>query len=629
MLFFLSTLLLLQQPDSLEAARVQARREVAEASASIKGESLRQEGDVADAIRSFSGLQLKDYGGLGGLKTINLRSLSSAHTGVYLDGIPIDNAQNGQVDLGRLSTEGLESISLYQGQRTSQLQGAREYGSANALYLQSAVPERSELSFRLRGGSFGALNPSLQAHWKISDLLAARLQLRALRSDGQYPFHVADFRILPDGSIRGYDSLMFRQNCDIKAFGGAAQLFVRPSGGQYQAQVQYYDSERGIPGPVYKQADTYPLSLDRQADRNLLVQAGGQQQISPSLGLMLRARYSSDILHYLDVGELDPAVSAAWDYELRSVYASTALSWNLCSFLELGAAADFQGEWLHSMTDHSRRSLYTAVSTRWTLPGKVLANLSLQYLLSDGAGHFGFLSPALVVSWDPSPEWSFGGFLKRSCRLPSFNELYYTNASERDVLPEDVWQLCTDWAWKAKRGKWSWSAREELYLNYVNNKLVCVPNGSLFRWSVYNLGAVRIIGDEISASLGWDNGRLSAGGTARYIFQWAKDRDTGLQVPYIPLHSASFDLYAGIGIFRLDVQGFLSGTRYSALSQRREYVMAPWTVWDVKLSCRPVRDLNLGIRIRNIGDSRYELIKQYPLPGVHVMASAEWTFGIF
>ncbi|MBO7397318.1 MAG: Plug domain-containing protein, partial [Bacteroidales bacterium] len=115
MLFFLSTLLLLQQPDSLEAARVQARREVAEASASIKGESLRQEGDVADAIRSFSGLQLKDYGGLGGLKTINIRSLSSAHTGVYLDGIPIDNAQNGQVDLGRLSTEGLESISLYQG----------------------------------------------------------------------------------------------------------------------------------------------------------------------------------------------------------------------------------------------------------------------------------------------------------------------------------------------------------------------------------------------------------------------------------------------------------------------------------------------------------------------------------
>ena len=30
---------------------------------------------VADAIRYFSGVQLKDYGGIGGLKTINVRSL--------------------------------------------------------------------------------------------------------------------------------------------------------------------------------------------------------------------------------------------------------------------------------------------------------------------------------------------------------------------------------------------------------------------------------------------------------------------------------------------------------------------------------------------------------------------------
>lgn len=30
---------------------------------------------VADAIRYFSGVQIKDYGGIGGLKTVNVRSL--------------------------------------------------------------------------------------------------------------------------------------------------------------------------------------------------------------------------------------------------------------------------------------------------------------------------------------------------------------------------------------------------------------------------------------------------------------------------------------------------------------------------------------------------------------------------
>ena len=35
---------------------------------------------VADALRYFSGVQLKDYGGVGGIKTINVRSMGSQHS---------------------------------------------------------------------------------------------------------------------------------------------------------------------------------------------------------------------------------------------------------------------------------------------------------------------------------------------------------------------------------------------------------------------------------------------------------------------------------------------------------------------------------------------------------------------
>ena len=50
---------------------------------------------VADAIRYFSGVQLKDYGGVGGLKTVDVRSMGSNHMGVFYDGIQLGNAQNG------------------------------------------------------------------------------------------------------------------------------------------------------------------------------------------------------------------------------------------------------------------------------------------------------------------------------------------------------------------------------------------------------------------------------------------------------------------------------------------------------------------------------------------------------
>ena len=60
----------------------------------LSGEKLRTLGthSIADAIRYFSGVQIKDYGGIGGLKTINVRSLGSQHVGVFYDGVELGNA---------------------------------------------------------------------------------------------------------------------------------------------------------------------------------------------------------------------------------------------------------------------------------------------------------------------------------------------------------------------------------------------------------------------------------------------------------------------------------------------------------------------------------------------------------
>ena len=56
---------------------------------------------VADAIRYFAGVQIKDSGGVGGVKTIDVRSMGTNHLGVFYDGIQLGNAQNGQIDLGK------------------------------------------------------------------------------------------------------------------------------------------------------------------------------------------------------------------------------------------------------------------------------------------------------------------------------------------------------------------------------------------------------------------------------------------------------------------------------------------------------------------------------------------------
>lgn len=96
---------------------------------------------VADAMRYFAGVQIKDYGGIGGLKTVNVRSLGTNHTGVFYDGVQLGNAQNGQIDLGRFSLDNMEALQLYNGQKSSILQPAKDFASASAVYLQTRKPE--------------------------------------------------------------------------------------------------------------------------------------------------------------------------------------------------------------------------------------------------------------------------------------------------------------------------------------------------------------------------------------------------------------------------------------------------------------------------------------------------------
>lgn len=82
---------------------------------------------VADAIRYFSGIQIKDYGGIGGLKTVNIRGLGTQHVGVFYDGVQLGNAQNGQIDLGRFSLDNMEAVSLYNGQKSAIFQSAKDF----------------------------------------------------------------------------------------------------------------------------------------------------------------------------------------------------------------------------------------------------------------------------------------------------------------------------------------------------------------------------------------------------------------------------------------------------------------------------------------------------------------------
>src|SRR5690554_464844 len=140
---------------------------------------------VADAIRYFSGIQVKDYGGIGGLKTVDIRSMGTHHVGVFYDGIQLGNAQNGQIDLGRFSLDNLEGISLYNGQKSDIFQPAKDFGSSGSVYLRSRTPsfsrdKNNHLKAVIKTGSFDLINPSFLYEHKLNDHMSASLNVEQI-----------------------------------------------------------------------------------------------------------------------------------------------------------------------------------------------------------------------------------------------------------------------------------------------------------------------------------------------------------------------------------------------------------------------------------------------------------------
>lgn len=52
--------------------------------------------DISDALHRLPGVNIRDYGGAGGMKTVSVRGFGTTHTGVIYDGIVLSDCQSGK-----------------------------------------------------------------------------------------------------------------------------------------------------------------------------------------------------------------------------------------------------------------------------------------------------------------------------------------------------------------------------------------------------------------------------------------------------------------------------------------------------------------------------------------------------
>lgn len=604
--------------------------------------------NIADALRYFSGIQIKDYGGVGGLKTVNIRSMGTNHVGVFYDGIELGNAQNGTVDLGRFSLDNMESVTLYNGQKSAIFQPAKDFGSAGSIYLQSRTPQfkgekRHNVKAAFKTGSFGLVNPSFLWEHRLSQNVSSSLSAEYMYTTGKYKF---TYRVK-----NGYDTTAVRQNGDVNAVRIEGGLFGKFKGGYWRMKGYFYRSERGYPGAIVRNKFTHE---DRQWDTNTFFQGSMKKDFSPCYSLLLNVKYAYDYLHYLADPNRDESLMYTNNhYYQHEVYTSTANRITLFPWWSLNFSTDYQFNLLNAdLKDFAyprRHSFLFAGATAFDFHKLKMQASLLSTVVHDEVTRLARKAADSKVKWTPTAilsyrpfypiDFNLRAFYKRIFRMPTLNDLYYTFIGNTDLEPEYTNQYNIGFTY-SKDFTHTWLKRIEIqtdfYYNEVENKIIATPTSNFFRWTMINLGKVEIRGIDVAVQTEWQLGReLFLNGRVNYTYQKAQDFTNpedefyGGQIPYIPWHSGSANLNASFRRWEANYSFIYTGERYSSSANIPVNYQLPWYTSDCSIAYRhPLRKGNLKatLEVNNLLNQQYEVVACYPMPGINFRAIIKYSF---
>lgn len=601
--------------------------------------------NVADALRYFSGIQIKDYGGVGGLKTVNIRSMGTNHVGVFYDGIELGNAQNGTVDLGRFSLDNMESVTLYNGQKSAIFQPAKDFGSSGSIYLQTRTPQFEEgkkynVRASFKTGSFGVANPSVLWEQKLGQRISSSFSAEYLHSSGKYKF---TYRMQ-----EGYDTTAVRQNGDLNALRVEGGLFGQLKQGYWKAKAYLYNSERGYPGAIVRNKFSHE---DRQWDTNFFTQGTFKKDFTQWYSLLANAKYAYDYLHYLaDPNKDESLMYVNNHYYQQEVYTSVANRFNLFSWWEASFSADYQFNLLNAdLRDFvypRRHTLLASIATAMRFKQVELQASLLETFVHDTSSGTPApdkqkLTPSFFVSWRPFPQSGLNlrGFYKRIFRMPTLNDLYYTFVGNINLEPEFTTQYDLGFTYnRTFNNTWlrSLEVQTDVYYNEVENKIVATPTSNFFRWTMVNLGNVEIRGVDVALQTGWKIGRdLTVSNRINYTYQRAQDFTDpksefyGGQIPYIPWHSGSAVVNLQWRSWEANYSFIYTGERYSSQANIPYNYQLPWYTSDFSVS-KGLKvwkgDLKLTLEVNNLLNQQYEVVACYPMPGTNFKLIAQYNF---
>lgn len=588
--------------------------------------------DISDALHRLPGINIRDYGGAGGMKTVSVRGFGTTHTGVIYDGIVLSDCQSGKIDLSRYSLDNVGSLSLIVGDNSDIFVPAKASASAASIIISSmSVPGPMDslwhVTGQMRFGSFGTYNP----YFKVGKSLTPKFSFSVIgeytHAKNNYPFTLENGKLVT--RERRNNSMMNSWHGEINT-----RWRLTPAS-MLDAKVYYYDNNRQLPGPVILYN---PICHEKLRDRNFFGQLTYKNLSLSKFSFQGLAKFNWDASLYHDEDGKYPGGILDEDYFQREVYVSGSALYVPTDKLVFNYSADYfynnlttnqmevVGPWRHSVL----QSFTGKFQNSW-----LLATARLLWSIYDNGVKEGIsskdenkLSPSLSVSVQPMRNRLF--FIRASYknifRMPTFNETYYFRMGSTSLKPEDTDQFNFGLTWQYNSTNWlnALVLTGDVYYNNVKDKIVALPT-NMFIWTMTNMDKARAFGVDVTASATFNIARRqSLVFAGNYSWQRVQPRtsptdpDYNKQVAYTPIHSGAASLSWENPWVDVVVHTTGASDRYGTssnlpITRIKGYMeMGAALIRSFKIKRNTI---DLRFDLTNILDTQYEIVGNYPMPG--------------
>jgi vitamin B12 transporter len=589
-------------------------------------------GDAGQLMTLFPGMQLRSYGGLGGLKTMSFRSLGANHTSVVIDRFALSQTQSGQTDLGQLPVDFVRQISVVYNAGTSVNYPVHSKLAGIIVDVQTRhlpfYSDTLQLAAGTQIGSFGQRDAHLflgfeRSKWRF----AASGKIRAF--EGDYPFSYMN--ALAKVSTK-------RKNGYLEDRYGTASVTFRPNEkNMLHLNGSVAGFRKGLPGAVVFYNETAGQHLSgTNALLSLRHELAGKK-----LQWATAASYQQGFLQYTDSTYLNLQGYLQSDFISRQAEAQSQIGFDLSESQQLLVGLESRLEELQSqdLVKTPRRNTNDLLIA-WSLrKGRhsVGTQLGATILREDRPveGKPVYLQPMADYTLKISQAVAVSAGGRYTVRQPTFGELYYNQIGSQSLTAERAGLAWLRFGFGKLYGAHSVQMAVQPFYVYAYDKILAVPTKNLFIWSIQNLGRSDAAGTEATLGYAYRMRRSEITLNVNYTFQHTRVFDDQRriigQIAYSPLHSGTATLGYERKKTGFSLLATYQGARYVltqdiAANRIEDFVLLDISAYYRMFLGQRQSKLTLRAAVNNLTNDYYSYIRYFVMPGINYAIRLTYDF---